>query len=420
MKTKRLLFILLLLFFFRTYAQPDTTSIWQVDSIEIKKNWRTRDKIILRELLFSPGESVDQNQLETSISRIWNIGNFTRVDYSFDTLAPNSYLLNIVAKDQFNLVPYVTFSGNSDDRNISMGFSDRNFLGRNIDLQLSGNIGTFKSVYSGQISIPRQLLYKNMTLTFRMSSGNGNNYRYEDDERVSVIAYRSKQFSGAIGNPWHTDYEYTFSPNLHWNLFQHNTDTSLVDTDLPFSGNYKVNYLALSLGESIGLINRIRHQMNGYLVGVGYGVGIGLNKSSPTYHSLSFSASGYKTLNRVVELSAAFSTSYSSNTLPSLITYLSSRHIQGLKVGQESGQGYYNGKLAAGFTYLYFDWFALEHSVYTHLGKASDRYFDIYKSVPRISLGTGFRVWLPTVPWLSARVDFTYIKGNSNWLHLDL
>ena len=65
-----------------------------------------------------------------------------------------------------------------------------------------------------------------------------------------MVAYHKKQVSGSIGNPWHTDYRYTFSPNLSWSYFQHKTDKSLVDTDIPFAEDYEVNYLALSLGES--------------------------------------------------------------------------------------------------------------------------------------------------------------------------
>ncbi|MCG8524727.1 MAG: hypothetical protein MI744_21175, partial [Pseudomonadales bacterium] len=310
--------------------------------------------------------------------------------------------------------------GNSDEKNVYMGFSDDNVLGRNIELDLQGNIGTYKSNYSAQISLPRQLLYKNMTLSFQLSSGTGNNYRYNNDEKISAVAYRTKQFSGSIGNPWHTDYEYTFSPNFSWNLFQHKTDTSLIDTDVPIVEDYNVKYLALSVGESVGLINRHRHQKDGYLLSAGYGIGIGLDKDSPTYHSFGFGASYFKTFNDVVEFASSFSTGYTTTTTASLIHYLSSGHIKGLINGQESGQGYYNGRVTGSFTYLYTNWFALEHSIYTHFGKADDQYFNIYKHVPRASVGTGIKVWTPMVPWLSVNVHFTYLKGNSNWLHLDI
>jgi len=413
--------IFLLIVISNGYAQvADTITYWKIDSIQIEKNWRTRNKIILRELLFSAGDIVDQNQLETSINQIWNIGNFADVDYSFDTISPNNYLLNIKAKDAFTLLPNLSFNGNKDDYNIMLGIRDNNFLGRNITLDITGNLGTYSKNYNFSIHIPRQLLYKNMTLSFQALNGSATSYRYEKDQKSSVIAYRKKQFSGAIGNPWHTDYFYTFSPNLSWTFFQHQTDSALVDTEVPFSDNYKINYFALSIGESIGLINRKRHQKDGYLISGGYGIGIGLNDSSPMYHSLGFGASFYKTLNPVVELSAGFLTGYTSSTIPSLIHYMSSGDIKGLLNGQESGQGHFNGKLNGSFTYLHYNWFALEHSVYTHFGNADDHYFEIFKEIPRISFGTEIRIWTPMVPWFAASIHFVYLKGNTNWFHLNI
>lgn len=394
--------------------------LWKIDSVQIKKNWRTRDKIILRELQFEPGETIDKICIENSIDQIWNIGNFAFVDYTLDSISPKSYLMNIQAKDAFTLLPYLSFSGTRNDYNLGLGIEDNNFLGRNISLELRGNIGTYGKNYNVGIKIPRQLLYKNMTLSFQALNGTGNNYRYSGDDKVSVVAYHKKQFSGSIGNPWHTDYHYTFSPNLSWNLFQHKTDTSLIETDVPFAKNYTVNYLSLSLGESIGMINRKRHQHDGYSISVGYGIGIGLDKSSPFYQGVGFNAAYYKLFNPVIEFSSGFSTGYTTASLPSLINYLGSGNIRGLITGKESGQGYYSGFVKGSFTYFNRDWFALEQTLYTNLGKANDRYFDIFKKIPRISIGTGFKIWTPMIPWLSASVHFVWLKGSDNWFYLDI
>ena len=121
-----------------------------------------------------------------------------------------------------------------------------------------------------------------------------------------------------------------------------------------------------------------------------------------------------------MELSALYSTGYTTSTIPSLIHYMSSGDVKGIINGQESGQGNYNVKLNGSFTYLYYNWFALEHSVYTHAGMADDHYFDIYMRKPRVSVGTEFRFWTPMIPWLAASIHFTYLKGNSNWFHLDI
>ncbi len=416
-----LILIFVLSFFSQLFSQEnDHEKLWKIDSVQIKKNWRTRDKIIMRELQFSPGEIVDKTCIENSINQIWNIGNFAFVDYSIDSISPESYLMNIQAKDAFTLLPYLSFSGTKNDYNLGLGIEDNNFLGRNISLDLRGNIGTYGKNYNVGIKIPRQLLYKNMTLSFQALNGTGNNYRYSGDDKVSVVAYHKKQFSGSIGNPWHTDYHYTFSPNLAWNLFQHKTDSSLIETDVPFAYDYTVNYLSLSLGESIGMINRKRHQHDGYSISVGYGIGIGLDKSSQFYHGFGLNAVYYKLFNPVIEFSSGFSTGYTTATLPSLITYLGPGNVRGLITGKESGQGYYSGFVKGSFTYLNRDWFALEQTIYTNVGMANDRYFNIYKTVPRISLGTGFKIWTPMIPWLSASVHFVWLKDSENWFYLDI
>ncbi|NOR76591.1 MAG: hypothetical protein GQ525_15725 [Draconibacterium sp.] len=415
-----LLIILFQCYFIGFSQETNDEDLWKIDSIEIEKNWRTRDKIIIRELQFKSGETIDKTCLDNSINQIWNIGNFAQVDYYIDTISDGSYLLKINAKDAFTLLPILSFNGNREDYNLALGVHDNNFLGRNISLSLAGNVGTSRKDYNVSISIPRQLLYKNMTLSFQALNGSGNNYRYEGAEKISVVAYRKTQFSGGIGNPFHTDYKYTFSPNLSWNFFQHKTDTSLIDSEVPFANNYEIKYLALSLGESFGLINRKRHQRDGYTVSGGYGIGIGLDKNSPVYHSFGMGASYYKTANKIVQFSASFSTGYTTSTTPSLIHYLGSGHVKGLISGEESGQGYYNGKIEFSFTYFDRNWFALEHSVYTNFGKANDHYFDMYKQAPRVSIGTGFKIWTPMIPWLGASIHFSYLKGSSNWFYLNI
>jgi len=418
---QRIALIILLSLSVKLFAQENKFErSWKIDSVQIKKNWRTRDKIILRELQFEPGETIDKNCIETSINQIWNIGNFAFVDYSLDSISPESYLMKIQAKDAFTLLPIISFNGARDDYNLGLGISDNNFLGRNITLDLSGNIGTYSKNYNVGVEIPRQLLYKNMTLAFQALNGTGNNFRYADDSKISVVAYHTKQFSGSIGNPWHTDYYYTFSPNLNWNIFQHKTDKSLIETDIPFADDYEVNYLSLSLGESMGMINRKRHQRNGYSISAGYGVGIGLDKNSPFYQSFGLNAVYYKLFNPVIEFSAGYSTGYTTSAKPSLITYLGPGNIKGLTTGKESGQGYFSGFVKGGFTYLNRDWFALEQTIYLNFGKANDRYFEIYKNKPRFSAGTGFKIWTPMIPWLAASVHFVWLKGGDNWFYLDI
>jgi hypothetical protein len=69
-----LLFNILAIGWITGFAQePETDKTWKIDSIQIKKNWRTRDKIVLRELQLKQGDEVDMHCFETSINQIWRL-----------------------------------------------------------------------------------------------------------------------------------------------------------------------------------------------------------------------------------------------------------------------------------------------------------------------------------------------------------
>ena len=121
MKRLFLIFIIIQICFPVVGQELKSEESWKIDSVQIKKNWRTRDKIILRELQFEPGETVDKTCLENSINQIWNIGNFAFVDYTLDSISPESYMMNIQAKDAFTLLPNLSFSGNRKDYNLGVG-----------------------------------------------------------------------------------------------------------------------------------------------------------------------------------------------------------------------------------------------------------------------------------------------------------
>lgn len=394
---------------------PGNQKIIRIDSIKIIKNWRTRNAIILEELDFIAGDYVTTGRIDSCIIKIWNIGNFARVEYKIDTLDGNRNLLVITAKDALTIVPILSFSGSSKDWRLSAGFADKNFLGRNINLNIEGTIGTFDRNFNLRFNIPRQLLYKNMSLGGGFLYGNSRNYAYENGEEIFGVGYTRKEVFGSISNPWHEDFKYKFSPNLSWKLFQHKTDTSFNHTDVPIPGDYTVNYLALSVGESIGYIQHIKHQRNGYSVHIGAGIGIGLDVNSPFYYSIGGGASYHKLINPVIQWSTSFNTSYTTSDIPSLIYYLGGGHVKGIITGEIYGKAVYSAKTSLFFTYLNRDWFAIEQSVYVNVGNGEMVYTELFKSKPLASIGTGFKVWIPMIPWLSLQVYFTYSKNKSNW-----
>ncbi len=391
----------------------------KIDSISIRKNWRTRESIIMRELAIHAGDSVRADEIQTAISKIWNMGNFAKVNYSIDTLSDKRLVLNINAQDAFTIMPNFSFTGNKNEYLLTLGVNDNNFLGRNISLALAGSFGTNARYSNISISIPRQLLYRNMTLHGGFMLGEAQNYTYINEVKSSGIAYLQKLATFSIGNPYHTDYYYTFSPNLGISYLSQKTDSALLQTGIPSSGNYKVNYLIVSTSESIGMINHIRNQKDGSMLSAGFGVGIGLNPESPGYVSVGLNGIVAKLLNKVIELDAGFSTSYTTAKLPSLINYLGPGQVKGILSGERSGQSIYSAIVSANFTYLNRDWFAVDQSFFFDIGNAGDVYLNLFKTSPLYSVGSRIRFVIPMIPWLGISFYYAYRGNGKHWYSMD-
>lgn len=389
-----------------------------VDSISIRRNWRTRDRIILEELEFRAGDQISFSTLGTSLDKVWNTGNFATVKYRIDTLEDGRNLLMLTARDVFTIYPIIAIKGNRQDYNIGLGLKDENFLGRNIRLSMSAGIRSTGNDWNFSIELPRQLLYRNMTLDFGTRIGNRKYARIQDREATYLTAFDLLEVSGGIGNPWHRDYQYRFSPNLGWTYFKHSTNRSLLDSTemtLPHPEDYTYQGLLISLSESIGTVNRKRHRKDGYRARIGTGFGIGLDSESPYYQTVGLGLEYHRTLDRIFQFSSSFSTSFTTSDIPSLQIYRGASDIRGFRTGEIHGKSYYSMYLGMHMTYFSFDWLALEHAVYVNWGKGADKYFDLFKDKQLASVGTSFRFMIPMVPFVYAQFSFTYSGPGSNW-----
>ncbi len=397
---------------------PDHPTL-HIDSVSIRKNWRTKDEIILKELGIRPGTDIDKKALDIGITRIWNIGNFSDVQYALDTLEGGRILLRITAKDAFTIVPILSFSGNKKDFKLTAGVSDHNFLGRNLRLSLLGSYGSNVTDFSLSVTIPRQLLYKNMSIHSSVVYGHNQQYRYRDEERISGTGYEKKEIAFSMTNPWHRDFKYTFSPDLGISYFQHTTDSALIPGDIPFAGNYKINYLKTTVSESVGYVKRMRHQRDGYLVSLTLGGGIGLDRNSPSFLDIELSGAYYKLFNHMVQFSAQYETGYTTSHIPSLLFYKGNREVKGIVNGEISGQAYYIAYIGGHFTYLNRNWFALEQSIFLNWGNGSDQYSELYTTAPLTTVGTGISLMIPMIPWLYVRFYFTWTRDHHNWFTVE-
>jgi outer membrane protein assembly factor BamA len=391
----------------------------KIDTISLRKNWRTRDMIIMRELDIRPGDEVTVAQIQKAVSRLWNIGNFSKVSYSIDTLTNNRILLVITARDAITIMPDLSLRGNRNEYLVTAGVDDNNFLGRNISFGFAGSFGTNARYASVKVGIPRQMLYRNMAIRCGFLYGESQKLKYLNEKPVSGTAYLQNNFNFSIGNPWHSDYKYVFSPDLSVGFVSHKTDSTLLTQDVGWEGDYNAKFISVSVSESVGLMNRIRHQENGYIVYSSAGYGISLNKEIPGYFSLGIGARYSKLFNRIIQISANLSTGYTSCILPSFINYLGPDNVKGIITGERWGKSVWSANTSLRLTYLNRDWLAVENSFFVNAGDATDHYSDFFTRQPLISAGTGLKFMIPIVPWLSITFYYAFRGPSKNWYSME-
>jgi outer membrane protein assembly factor BamA len=392
----------------------------KIDSVKIFKNWRTKDLIIRQELSVNPGDSVTVEQLDKAVLRIWNIGNFAKANYQLDTLENNRILLKITAQDALTIMPDFSFEGNWKEYSLSLGVNDENFLGKNIELNLAGTFGTLTKEATLRLGIPRQLLYKNMTLRVGYTYGAAQNLKYVSWKPVSVVSYYKENIFLSVGNPYHTDYHYTFSPDITIEYLSHKTDSTLFgNVDMVYPGKYHVKYLGLILNESVGLMNMIRHQRKGRIAVVTAGCHFGTDRNSPDYYQINLLGKYSVLLNKIIELDGTFSTGITNAKLPSQLIYLGPDHIKGIRNGELWGKSYISGGIKAGFTWINRNWFALEHSFFIYTGIADEKFPGLFKNKPLITTGMGLKALIPMVPWLEVSFIYAYRGKKNTWYYLE-
>ena len=103
-----------------------------VGAIEIEGTERTKDRVVLRELLFSEGDLVSRTQIEESIRRLLNLGMFRFVDWTLLPEEPGSqrYVLRLIMTERWTLLPSFRLSQGGGVTLFRTGISDGNAFGR--------------------------------------------------------------------------------------------------------------------------------------------------------------------------------------------------------------------------------------------------------------------------------------------------
>lgn len=166
-----------------------------IDSIKIFGNDITEDFIILRELTFEPGDTVDRHTLEYNKERVYSLGIFNKVNFRF--MDNDSSKLNIEVEESWYIypIPFFYIKDNDWDK-FSYGIAVliKNFRGRNETLSGSAALGydpSFSISYLKPSIIYKSNVYFNVNLAHR------------------TVTNKSITAARLFGN----DFEYTFITN---------------------------------------------------------------------------------------------------------------------------------------------------------------------------------------------------------------
>ncbi len=406
----------------------------RIDKIVILKNWITWDIIIKNELLFEEGDRVTYGQIDTSMNKVWNIENFADVSYTINE-TPEGNVMEITALDAVKFYPLFTIDHSSEnDYNYRLGAGDDNFLGSNSKLKIAWEKNPVGVKWDFSLGLPRQLLYKNMTTRFGFTKGNETKrfleriITEENGEKTAsytpllLAPYDKTEIYAEIGNPWHLDYQYRFSPDLKLRYMKHVINYSLLsqeDLDLGVEvPEDSYNFLNLEISESIGTVNTKRHRKDGYTAAVSYSPSIGL-QGTESYQSFNLSGEFHKSITRIIQLSTWLKTGYT--TADDQYRFIKgSSDVLGLRTGEIYGKTYYSAYLGSHFTWLNTKWISLENAYFINTGNGADSFSDLFSNKQKTAVGTFLEIRFPIAPIAVFRFSFMYAGPGSEWFKFNI
>jgi len=104
-----------------------------VSSISISGNKKTKDKIILRELLIDENQPLNIENAQTSLQRLKNLRIFERVDFVYVENADQTIDVQITIKDRWTIIPIIKVGGGGGSTFYTVGTYDVNTMGKYLE-----------------------------------------------------------------------------------------------------------------------------------------------------------------------------------------------------------------------------------------------------------------------------------------------
>lgn len=170
-----------------------------IDSIFISGNEQTQEDIILKELPFTPGDTIVNSQLHYFEERVFSLGIFNNVSMRIMTPSGKNILhIHVVESWYIYPLPFIDFKEN-DWSKISYGMNIliKNFRGRNEDLSFSFGLG-YDPFYSATYVMPYLIRSQNISLYFFSEYATVSN-KSPQAEAITGGKFDNEQFTFNIG-----------------------------------------------------------------------------------------------------------------------------------------------------------------------------------------------------------------------------
>lgn len=243
-----------------------------------------------------------------------------------------------------------------------------------------------------------------------------------DYNTLMLAPYNKTEFYIEIGNPWHLDYQYRFSPDLSLRLLNHEIDYDILSeedlahgVEVPLQ-NY--NFLDIQVSESIGTVNKKRHRKDGYTAKLSYNLNLGL-KNTISFHTFNVVGEYNKTLTDLLQLSFWMRTGYTTSD-DHYRFIKGSSDVLGLRTGEIFGKAYYSAYAGTHFTWLNTKWIALENAYFVNFGNGAEDVGMAFSTKPKAAIGSFLEITFPIAPIAVFRFSFMYAGPGSEWFKFNI
>ncbi len=171
----------------------------KVDSIEIRGNKTTEDFIILRELTFGVGDTVDNKKLHFNKERIFSLTLFNRVELFIESIERKNILVIDVTEAWYLYPIPFWYTQNNSIKKLTYGidFLLKNFRGRNETLHTTFGLG-YDKYFSMKYENPALLYDEDIGFSVYAGYINFNN-RNKAAERLNKGNFSYRVINGSIG-----------------------------------------------------------------------------------------------------------------------------------------------------------------------------------------------------------------------------